>query len=265
MFIADYHFHTSGSFDGKDGLPEYIRQAEQKGISEICVTNHYECGTGLRRENASLFALRDEYWKAVSGTRQSPVTVRFGVELGEPLHDKGAAEVAVCEGHFDFIIASLHYIRGCPVFGKIDFRSPDPADYAERYYDELEEIIDWGKFDVLGHLNYFERHAARQGVRLDMEKYFPRLADLFVKLIEKGKGIEVNTSGLFGPQASTMPDEAVLRLYRGLGGRIVTVGSDSHEAQNVGRGFEQAVAMLKRAGFDSITVFEERTPRQIKI
>ena len=100
---------------------------------------------------------------------------------------------------------------------------------------------------------------------LVLHRFYPRLADLFVKLIAAGKGIEVNTSGLFGPLGRTLPEDGVLRLYRGLGGRIVTIGSDSHTADGVGRGYDEAAALLKRCGFDEITLFEEHTPRQIKL
>jgi histidinol-phosphatase (PHP family) len=86
-----------------------------------------------------------------------------------------------------------------------------------------------------------------------------------VKLIAKGKGIEVNTSGLFAPVKKTQPDEGVLRLYKGLGGKIVTIGSDSHQKENIGRGIEQAQELLRRVGFEYVTVYEDRTPRFVKI
>ncbi len=264
MYKSDYHFHTSLSFDAKDDLLDVIAVADEKGMDEICITNHYECGGEYPCTNRPISVMRDNYLKAVAQNRTG-VTVRFGVELGEPLHDPGLAEVALADGKFDFVIASVHNVRGHKDFYDLDYASNTLDEVFDRYYDELEEIVEWGKFDVLGHINYFERYAAKQGITLDVTQYYPRLNDLFVKLIAKGKGIEVNTSGLFAPVGKTQPDEGVLRLYKGLGGKIVTIGSDSHQKENIGRGVEQAQELLRRVGFEYITVYEDRTPRFIRI
>lgn len=261
---TDYHFHTNLSFDGRDPLLDFVRRAAADGIEELCVTDHYECGGAFRKNNTAILTMRETFFKAYA-QNDTPVRLRFGVELGEALHDRGAAEVALSEGKFDFVIASVHNLRGRPDFKEIDYHTAQVDEMAGAYYDEIEELIEWGRFDVLGHLNYFERYAAKQGVSLDLHRFYPRLADLFVKLIAAGKGIEVNTSGLFGPLGRTLPEDGVLRLYRGLGGRIVTIGSDSHTADGVGRGYDEAAALLKRCGFDEITLFEEHTPRQIKL
>ncbi len=264
MYKSDYHFHTALSFDAKDDLLEVIAVAAQKGMDELCVTNHYECGGEYPNVNSSILQMRENYLKAVAQNRTG-VTVRFGVELGEPLHDQALAEAALADGAFDFVIASVHNVRGHKDFYDLDYTSSTLDEVFDRYYDELEEIIEWGKFDVLGHINYFERYAAKQGVTLDVTQYYPRLRDLFVKLIAKGKGIEVNASGLFGPVGKTQPDEGVLQLYKDLGGKIVTIGSDSHQKENVGRGVEQAQELLRCVGFECITVYEDHTPRFVRI
>lgn len=264
MFKSDYHFHTALSFDGKDDLLDVIKVAADKGMNDICVTNHYECGGEYPCTNQPISVMRDNYLKAVAQNRTG-VTVRFGVELGEPIHNRGMAEIALADGKFDFVIGSIHNVRGQKDFYDLDYRATDLDAVFKQYYDELDEMVEWGKFDVLGHINYFERYAAKQGVTLDVKKYYPRLSDLFIKLIAKGKGIEVNTAGLFAPVGKPQADEEVLRLYKGLGGKIVTIGSDSHQKENIGRGNEQAQELLCRVGFEYVTVYEDRTPRFVRI
>jgi histidinol-phosphatase (PHP family) len=46
---------------------------------------------------------------------------------------------------------------------------------------------------------------------------------------------------------------------RGVG---ATAASDAHTPQDVGRDFDRAVDLLRAAGYESITVFESRAPRQ---
>ncbi len=110
MFLCDYHFHTEMSFDGEGRLTDVARAAAEKGLCELCVTDHYECGGFYSRKNKSIAAMRDAYLKAVAMNRDD-ITLRFGVELGAPLHGRGTAEVALAEGKFDFVIASVHNVR----------------------------------------------------------------------------------------------------------------------------------------------------------
>ncbi len=263
MFLCDYHFHTDLSFDGKDSLEAVLAFASKKGLAEICVTDHYECGSQYLSTNTPLSVMRETYFKALARNK-TDTKLRFGVELGEPLFDLGKAEVAVSYGKFDFVIASLHSVRGEKDFGKMDFTRPDLMSVLDRYYDELEAMVKWGKFDVLGHINYFERYAAKQGVAVDMTRFMPRITDILTKLIAKGKGIEINTSGLFTEVGKTQPDEAVLRLYKRLGGKIVTLGSDAHSKETIGQGIDKACEMLRRVGYDYVTVYEDRAPKFVK-
>jgi histidinol-phosphatase (PHP family) len=50
-----------------------------------------------------------------------------------------------------------------------------------------------------------------------------------------------------------------------LGGEILTIGSDAHKAEDVGKGINEAVMLAKEAGFKFITSFDKRKPIQIKI
>ena len=45
-----------------------------------------------------------------------------------------------------------------------------------------------------------------------------------------------------------------------MGGEIITVGSDSHGKENIGKGFSLAEEYLLRAGFRFLTVFRKQRP-----
>ena len=92
-----------------------------------------------------------------------------------------------------------------------------------------------------------------------------RFRDLFRILIQNGRGIELNVSGLYKPMKDTMPTFEVLRLYRACGGEIITIGSDAHKAQYIGAFQKEGQAMLREAGFRDITVFEARKPEFIRM
>ena len=74
--------------------------------------------------------------------------------------------------------------------------------------------------------------------------------------------MEINTS-MVDERGMIQPSVDLIKLYKSLGGRLVTVGSDSHHFPLVGRGIEQAEALLKEVGFDGVTVFVGRKARII--
>ena len=264
MIQCDYHVHSYLSFDAFDDLPTIARAAQEKGLNQICVTDHYECTQyNAYEKNRPVSMMRETYLRAVAAN-QTYVKLLFGVELCCPNHLNELAELALSDGKFDFVIASSHNTRGRGDFYRMDY-SEDLTPVFRQYYEELFEILRWGKFDVIGHLNYFERYAVRDGYELDLRPYLDMAGELFCQLVRENKGIELNTAGLFQPVHKTQPDLDFLKLYRDCGGKIVTVGSDSHQAAHVGRGMDRAREMLLAAGFEYVTVFENRTPRFVSI
>ena len=77
-------------------------------------------------------------------------------------------------------------------------------------------------------------------------------------MIRRGKGIEINTACMGSILEDTMPGMEILRMYKELGGRIITAGSDSHRPERIGYGFDRVYQMLKEAGFDSISIYKNR-------
>ena len=57
-----------------------------------------------------------------------------------------------------------------------------------------------------------------------------------------------------------LPDESVLRLYRALGGEIITIGSDAHSTRYVGCRSAQTQELLRSCGFRYITTFDKGKP-----
>jgi histidinol-phosphatase (PHP family) len=85
-------------------------------------------------------------------------------------------------------------------------------------------------------------------------------------VIERGIGIEINTSGLAHQKVGEpFPTIDILKLYHSLGGEILTIGSDSHHADTVGAYLEDALCLAKEAGFDYIYTFDSRKPKEIEI
>lgn len=84
-------------------------------------------------------------------------------------------------------------------------------------------------------------------------------------IIEQGKGIEINTAGLKYGMPEPNPCLDIVKMYHDLGGEIITVGSDAHEVKYFAYRFDVVAEMLKNAGFNYYTIFNERKPEFIRL
>ncbi|MDY4743004.1 MAG: histidinol-phosphatase, partial [Lachnospira sp.] len=95
--------------------------------------------------------------------------------------------------------------------------------------------------------------------------YQDYLHDILKTLIENGKGIEINTAGLKYGLFEPNPCSGILKMYRELGGEIITIGSDAHSMNYLGYKFNIIPDYLMDAGFDYYTIFRQRKPEFIRL
>lgn len=192
-----------------------------------------------------------------------------GIELGQPLQDIEFAEEIASDKRLDFIIGSHHQNKGKDDFYWIEYKNMDlPQIYAllDDYFKEMLEMCKWGKLDVLGHLTYPLRYIQGDcGIQIDLSPYEDIIREIFCTLIQKGKGIEINVSGLRQKYGKPLPDLGYVKLYKALGGEILTIGSDAHCTADIGRDISAGVEMAQAAGFKYLTYFKKHEPKFIKI
>lgn len=102
------------------------------------------------------------------------------------------------------------------------------------------------------------------GVKDDHDT-FPRkhnrgTIEILKVIIADGKGIELNTSSTRYGIDDTMPSRDILRLYKALGGKIITLGSDSHKKEHLGTYIEEGMRILKDMGYEKIYTFDRMVP-----
>lgn len=92
------------------------------------------------------------------------------------------------------------------------------------------------------------------------EKTEPLVLEILKKVIEDGKGIELNTSYHRYRLTDTTPSQDILKLYRKLGGEIITIGSDSHKPSHLGTYIDEAKELLKSLGFRFFCTYDGMRP-----
>jgi histidinol-phosphatase (PHP family) len=188
-----------------------------------------------------------------------------GLELGQPLHNRELSEFLLATYDYDFVLGSLHNLRATEDFYFISYESAGQAhDLLNEYFAELLEIARWGMFDSLAHLTYPLRYMmGRDKINVNLSIFIQQTDEILSLLAEKGKALEINTSGLRQEIKDTLPGEYFVRRFRELGGKYITLGSDSHRMSDFGFGLPQGAELARRCGFDSLTVFRGREPYQV--
>ena len=268
MVLSDYHTHTKLSFDGECLPEEMVLRAIQLGVKHYAITDHIEINQFYDKEYnfPETLSAALEQLPALKEKYSEEITLASGIELGQPVHNKELAEKVVSSPQLDFIIGSCHMIRGYDDFYFLDYKEKDPVKLLDTYFEELLEMAEWGKFDVLGHLTYPLRYiCGDSGIFVDMERYEHIIDEIFRTLIKKGCGIEINTSGLRQKIGVTLPELRYVKRYYDLGGRIITVGSDAHRTEDLGKGTETGIEIARSAGFTEIACYKNRNPIFIKI
>ena len=241
------------------------RAAIASGVSEIAFADHLDFGPD---ESAGYFRAT-EYLAAIERYRkryEGRLVVRAGVEVGEPHLFAAQASAVVERGDFDIVLGSVHYADGMQAAWQEDFFEQPLRQAYNAYFRQVVALSAEGEFDILAHLDLVKRDARKFGMPYDgPEPYADMIRAALKSLVERGKGIELNTSPLRGGQTDPCPSLEVLRWYRELGGEILTLGSDAHTPAAVGAHIDSATEMARAAGFEHLATFRRRQIAWISI
>ena len=266
MFIADYHTHSDFSSDSSTPLEENIKKAVDLGLREIAVTDHIDFDYpdpdfpfvfDYAPYRAEIERLKEKYSRKIK--------IKTGVEVGVQPHVLKEID-ELMKNHYDFVIASSHVVDKCDLCtndffeGKTKFMA-----YLGYFADVLNNVKTCDFFSVYGHIDFINRYGNYADKKMVYGDYKFITDEILKTLIEKGKGIEINTSGYRYGLGHTHPQFELVKRYKELGGEIITVGSDAHVPEDISKDFDKAYQMLEEAGFKYLTLFTDKKPEFVKI
>jgi len=264
--MKDNHVHSKVSHDGKSTVEEYIRIAPSLGVDEITFTEHYDDYKGIDTKLSTLDV--ENYYKTYLTCKEKiDFPINFGIEIGLQPHITESIKALVAKYPFDYIIGSSHITCKLDMaYDKAFFEGYTRKEAYTRYFSEaLQNITLYDEFDSYGHLDYVVRYGGYAEKSIDYNEFAEILDEILLALIKKDKGLEVNTSGLRNGIGKTHPNDTILRRYHELGGKIITLGSDAHRAEDLAGNFPEAANMLREIGFREIAFYRKRKPDFISI
>lgn len=270
--IVDYHMHLRRSSGGEaeeiDHTPaaveRYAEQAARAGVDEIGFTEHvyyFEETRGLWSLPYQLDRCRfslDAYCDAVLEGRRRGLPVKLGLEVDYVPGRVDELAGILAPYPWDYLLGSVHWIDGLAVDSRPGlWEERAVEDVWRTYFETLSEAAGTGFCDALAHPDLAKIRGVRPHERLVGELH-ERAAEAAAA---GGVAVEISTAGLRKPVGELYPDQSFLTACRAHGAPI-TLASDAHLSDDVGRDLDQAVVLARAAGYETVTVFEERRARQ---
>lgn len=273
--LIDYHVHSNYSDDSEYLMEDIIKDAVNKKIDEICFTDHVDYGIkidpmGRSKEELEGKVLNVDYpayfaeLAELKRKYENDIVIKQGMEFGIQSHTIQQFESLFSRYLFDFIILSCHQV-GDKEFWNQEFQfGRTQKEYNEKYYQEILEVIKkYKNYSVLGHLDLINRYD-KCGV-YPFEKVSDIISEILRQVISDGKGIEINTSSFRYGLSDLTPSQNILKLYKDLGGTILTIGSDSHEPEHLGAHIQETMKKIKELGFEYICTYDSMKPQFHKL
>ena len=254
--LADYHMHTSFSDDSVLPMQKAVEQAINLKLDEICFTEHINAVYNYHDCNCR------EYQTEIKRCREifkDKISIKFGMEFGLQSQLCKYFETIFNNYEFDFIILSVHLIKNLELWNQDYQHGKTQDEYNRGYYEELLNVVEnYNDYSVLGHMDLIRRYDKIS--EYPFEKSRDIIEKILKTVIKNDKGIEINTSSFRYGLSDLMPSCDILKLYEQLGGKIITIGSDSHRIEHIGYNIPFVHEKLKTLGYTHFCTFNKMRP-----
>lgn len=270
MFV-DYHMHTEYSDDSDHLMEDVVKDSIAIGLKEICFTDHVDYGVKPDHGDPAMRYYKGipvlnvdypNYFKDIAMLQEKykgQIIIKKGLEFGIQSHTIHKFQKLFDEYPMDFVLLSIHQIEDKEFWLNMYQEGKTIEACYDGYYDEMYNVITKYKdFSCLAHMDLMRRYVDDDADYF--EHSYPKIKKILKYLIENNKGIEVNTSHVrYGIKGIT-PSIEILKLYKKLGGTIITIGSDSHKKEHLGFLINESKDLLKSLGYTKFCTFDNMKP-----
>lgn len=255
---VDCHSHSAYSGHGSGSVADMVKRAEELGLSTFAQTEHLVLPAGMDPlfETSMSKSTMDRYLAELHEQRErlvrdgSALQLLMGIEA-DWLAGRTTELEELC-APFDYVLGSVHFVDGRPIDDSRDLSVWD--DYGvdglwHAYFDTwLDMAANSGPIMCFAHPDLPKKYGWHPS--FDVREYNHEMATATAR---SGCMVEVNTAGLRKGAREMYPALELLRSFRDAGVEC-TIGSDAHAPHDVAANFDDAVALMRRAGYTRLTV-----------
>jgi len=266
--LFDYHLHSQFSADSEMSMEQLAQAAIEIGLDEIAITDHHDID--YQDDTIEFLIDKEKYLKEIENFQQKfegELTIKKGIELGLQSHILDQCSNYLADD-FDFIIGSFHTAEKKDLYNGDFFEGYTQWEAYLKYLKTVLEVVKkYNNYSVIGHLDIIRRYGEfeNQPELMTNNEAAELIREILKTIIANDKGLEVNTSGYRIDGQNPLPSFEILKLYHELGGKILTIGSDSHNTDALAVKFDSTISRLKKIGFTELTTFSNMQPEFHKI
>jgi histidinol-phosphatase (PHP family) len=272
--------HSTGS-DGNLTPQEVVKEAIEQGIHFMCFTDHYRRPSELDScWDTSKFHPK-EYVKDIRSLQKKykdKIDISFGAEFDWLPNDIDWLKNELSKEDYDFAIGSVHlFFKGKQVIPFM-FSNGEGEQWVlaakefggnkemvKEYYKEMRAMIKSKIFDSVGHFDVIKIHNKDSMLFSENEDWYKKEVLMTLDVLKDSKmAMEINTSGLSRDVAMQYPSLWILKEAKKRNIPI-TIGSDAHSRERVGKDLDFAYNFAREAGYTSIVRFKARKMISVEI
>ncbi len=262
--MHDYHIHTSLCKHAEGEIEAYIESAMDKGITEICFTDHIPFADGFDSEHRMSPSDFNRYVEKIELLRGKyrHMTIMIGIEADYIEGNEDYLRKFLSGYPFDLVIMAIHFIKKWTdkqwVFS-YEYTEQTLEHQYRDYFDAMIKGIKTGLFDVVGHLDIIKRpgYPVLNTNRTDVVSVLDAVQ-------AAGMCIELNTSGLRKHVNSPYPVLEIVQMGVEKGIPFV-LSSDAHKPEQVGDFFDDIFNELFRFPDLELAQYRQRIATHHKI
>jgi len=249
-------------------MEDQVKRGIELGLIEMCFTEHLDCDPGDYNErqyrlgdsrsgfmDSAYYDCQIDLCRKKYGDR---ISLKQGVELGEPQRFPDVAVDLLRNTSYDLVIGSVHQLYGFDLSLPWPDLSVNETTAYRDYFTQVYDLVKKSDFDILAHLDVVKRCGCDVYGTFDAYSYRDIIDEILRLLISKGRGLEINSSGLRQSSAAPYPCATVIKWFKELGGEFISLGSDSHRPAHLAYGLDEARNIALSAGFKAFATFNRR-------
>ncbi len=251
----DTHMHSTYS-DGSATIAAMAETAFEKGLTTIAITDHVPLpfDTRYAMKMEQMAAYRKEITRE-KRAYEGRMAVKIGLEIEYiPEHKDWFASIASMD--WDLTIASVHTLivgntpgmvngNGAEFHTCLDKNfNKDIRTLCRAYYHTLQEAVQTGWFDIVGHLDVLKKHNTKNRFFNEADTWYRELVEDTLDAVRDQKmKLEINMGAMAHPIAVPYPSPWIVKRAQKKGIALV-MGSDAHHPKDIGREFDRIQDML---------------------
>lgn len=242
--MFDFHVHTKYSKDSNLNMEDAVIEAIDKKLESIVFADHIDFD--LNEESEFEYEKRTKEINGLKEKYGEKINILNGVEIGIDIKDLNRVDEYLNNHPFDFKIMSLHNVNGYEIYKREIFKVYNPKHIMMMYLDELlYAVTNFNNYDVVGHIDFIRRYD-KNIADFNIDDYLKYYELILKEVIKNGKAIEINTSSLIYGDDYFYPEDKIIKLYANLGGKKISIGSDTHFGGSINLGYDEALKFVKK-------------------